>query len=508
MTGSAVAREPGAQTRPDSRRWLILIVLCLSALVLVVDNMALSVAVPALTRDLHAGAQDIQWILDSYMLVFAGLLLTAGSLSDRFGRRRVMIVGLTLFGCASAGASLVETPAQLIIARVVMGIGGALIMPSTLSILITVFDAEERRTAMAVWGAVSMLGLVGSPLLGGELISHCSWGAIFLINIPIVILAVVAALVLMPESTGPWRRPDPLGALLSVTGTTALVWTIIELPRNGIHSVATVAAAAVSVLALVGFVTWETTTSEPMVPLNLFRDRDFTGGSLALTLVQIGNGGLMLALTQYLQSVRGYSPTAAGLAFVPMAVASLLANTLGAKLGVRLGSRTLTVAGLSVMAAGSAVLAVLHADSSFARIAIALLVFGAGSGLALPAAVTALMGVVPAEEAGVGSALNSTLSQAGAALGVAILGSILSSRFTSGMPESAPGTARNSLGEALGVAARTGDVSLADTAQHAFTTAMSVSFRAGAVGIVAAAILANVLLRSRAPATPHRILPR
>ncbi|MEC3957609.1 MFS transporter [Nocardia sp. CDC153] len=485
----------------DPRRWLILIVLCLSALVLVIDNMALSVAVPALSRDLHADAQDIQWILDSYMLVFAGSLLTCGSLSDRFGRRRVMIIGLVIFGGASVGATLAATPLQLILDRVAMGIGGALIMPSTLSILITVFDAAERRRAMAVWGAVSMLGLVGSPLLGGVLISHFWWGAIFLINVPIVGLAVVAALVLMPESTGPWRRPDPLGAVLSVAGMTALVWTIIELPRNGIHSAATLATGSVAVVGLVGFVAWENHTPEPMVPLGLFRDRDFTGGSSALTLVQIGNGGLMLALTQYLQSVLGYSPTTAGLTFIPMALSSLLGNTFGAKAGGRLGCRTLTVAGLMVMAAGSLLLAALRADSGFGMVAMALLVFGAGSGLALPAAVTALMGAVPAEQAGVGSALNSTLSQAGAALGVAILGSILSSRFTAAMPESAPDQARRSIGDALATAARTGDDTLATAARHAFTTAMSGSFLAGATGIVMAALLARALLRSRASAT-------
>lgn len=484
----------------NPQRWWILVVLCLSALVLVVDNMALTVAVPSLSRDLHASAQDIQWILDSYMLVFAGLLLTSGSLSDRFGRRRVMIVGLVLFGCASLGATLAETPIQLILARIVMGVGGALIMPSTLSILITVFDAEERRKAMSVWGAVSMLGLVGSPILGGALISQFWWGAIFLINVPIAVLAVVAAVVLMPESTGPWRRPDPLGAVLSVVGMTALVWTVIELPRYGIYSPATLATAAAAVIGLVGFVVWETMTPDPMVPLRLFRDREFTGGSLALTLVAVGNGGLLLALTQYLQSVLGYSPATAGLAFIPMALASLLCNTLGASVGARLGNRALTVGGLIVMAIGSLLLASLRAESGFGMVAIALFVFGAGAGFAMPAAVSALMGAVPAEQAGVGSALNGTLSQAGAALGVAILGSILSRRFTAGMPESAPVPARHSIGDALATAAHTGNEALAAAARHAFTTAMSACFLAGAAGIAVAATLALVLLRGRTSA--------
>ncbi|MFE3753864.1 MFS transporter [Nocardia tengchongensis] len=493
-----------ASQGPDPRRWWILLVLCLSGLVLVVDNMALSVAVPALTRDLHASAQDIQWILDSYMLVFAGLLLTAGSLSDRFGRRRVMIIGLVLFGGASLGATLAGTPGQLIVMRIVMGVGSALIMPSTLSILITVFDAEERRRAMSVWGAVSVLGLVGSPLLGGALISHFWWGAIFLINVPIVAVTIVAAIVLMPESTGPWQRPDPVGAVLSVAGMTALVWTIIELPRNGIHSPATLATAALAVCAVVGFVVCESSRTDPMVPLMLFRDRDFIGGSLALTLVQIGNGGLLLALTQYLQSVHGYTPTGAGLAFLPMALASLLGNTAGAKVADRVSPRALTVSGLVVMAVGSVLLASLNTGSGLGTIAGALFVFGAGSGLALPAAISALMGAVPADNAGVGSALNSTLSQAGAALGVAILGSVLSSRYTSSMPRSAPDQARRSIGDALTISAHTGDSALAATARDAFTSGMSTSFLAGTVGIVAAAILALALLRGRpAAATEH-----
>ena len=195
-------------TMGGRRRWLILIVLCLATLVLVVDNMVLTVAVPALTESLHASAQNIQWVLDSYILVFAGLLLTTGSLSDRFGRRRVLIIGLAVFGIASAVATLADNPGELIAARVAMGIGGALLMPSTLSILITVFtDEAERRKAMAAWTVVAMVGLVGGPVVGGVMISHFWWGSVFLLNIPIAALAIVAAVVLMPESKGPWASP-------------------------------------------------------------------------------------------------------------------------------------------------------------------------------------------------------------------------------------------------------------------------------------------------------------
>lgn len=481
------------------RRWFILVVLCLSTLVLIIDNMALNVAIPPLTEDLGAGAQDIQWILDSYILVFAGLLLTAGSLSDRYGRRRVMIIGLALFGIASLAATFATGPLLLIAARVLMGVGGALVLPSTLSILITVFDEAERPKAMAAWSMVAMVGLVGGPVAGGLLIEWFWWGAVFLINVPIAILAISAALALMPESKGPWRKPDPLGAVLSAVGMVALVWTIIELPKNGLGHPATLTSAAIAALAIVGFVIWEKHTPSPMVPLGLFGDRNFSGGSLSLALVEIGNGGLLLAVTQYLQFVLGYSPLQTGLSMIPLAVAALAANTVGATLGQKLGNRFMVASGLLVLAAGFGVLAAAALGDGFMIMGAALTLMGVGSGLAMPAAITALMGAVPAEHAGVGSALNDTVQQAGAALGVAVLGSVLSSAFTGAMPHTVPEQARHSIGDALAVATATGDTALAQAARDAFTTAMSTTFTVGAAGVLAAAVFALVMLRDRRP---------
>ncbi|MEU9007168.1 MFS transporter, partial [Streptomyces sp. NPDC048551] len=363
ITGSGAARDP--------RRWLILIVLCLSTLVLVVDNMVLTVSIPPIAEDLGAGAEDIQWIIESYILVFAGLLLTAGSLSDRFGRRRVMIIGLALFGIASLLAAYADSPGQLITGRVVMGIGGALVMPSTLSILITVFDEEERRKAISAWGAVAIVGMVGGPALGGVLIAHFWWGAVFLMNVPIALLAIAAALVLMPESKGPWRKPDFLGMALSVAGMTALIWAIIAFPKDG-----PTVYAAVAVLALAGFVLHELRTGSPMVPLGLFRNRMFSGSSFSLVLLTFANGGLMLILTQYLQFVAGYTPTQTGLAFTPLAVATLVFNGLGATLGKKVGNRIMTAAGLAVIAAGFALLATLEAGDSFWPLCAAMTVMG------------------------------------------------------------------------------------------------------------------------------------
>ncbi|MER8182848.1 MFS transporter [Kitasatospora sp. NPDC094015] len=489
--------------RPDARdprRWWILIVLCLSSLVLVVDTMALTVAVPQMTAEIGASAQDTQWILDSYVLVFAGLLLTSGSLGDRFGRRRVMVVGLLLFGAASLAATYCTGPGEVIAVRVLMGVGGALIMPSTLSILITVFEGDERGRAMAAWSSVSMLGLVGSPVLGGVLIAHFSWQSIFFINVPVVVLAVVAALLLMPESKGPWRRPDPLGAVLSAAGMTALVWWIIELPEHGALGGRSAITLAVAVLALGGFVVWENVTPEPMAPLVLFKHRDFSGGSLSLTLVQIGNGGLLLVLTQYLQFVLGYSPVKAGLAFVPLAVTALLGNLAGAGLAAKLGNRVLVLGGMLVMAAAFALLSAVGADGGFTLPAVALGLLGLGAGLAMPAAVGALMSTIPAEQAGVGSALNDTIQQAGTALGIAILGSLLSSRFAGEMPADSPAQAKRSIAGALATAH--GDAGLVRAAREAFTASMSSTFTIGAIGVLAAALLATVVMRAPEAAAP------
>lgn len=485
----------------NPRRWWILIVLCLSSLVLVVDSMALTVAVPSMTRDIGASAQDIQWILDSYILVFAGLLLTSGSLGDRFGRRKIMIIGLLVFGAASLAAAFCTDPAEVIALRVAMGLGGALIMPSTLSLLITVFEDEaERNKAMAAWGSVSMLGLVGSPVLGGVLVDHFSWQSIFFLNVPVVVLAIVAGLALMPESKGPWQKPDPLGAILSATGMTALVWWIIELPQHGAFGGRSAITLAVAVVALVGFVIWENVTPAPMVPLVLFKNRNFSGGSLSLTLVQVGNGGLLLVLTQYLQFVLGYSPIKAGLAFVPLAVAALAGNFTGMSLAAKLGNRRLVLAGMTVMAAAFALLTTVSAGTPFAVPAVALGLLGLGAGLAMPAAVSALMSTIPAEQAGVGSALNDTIQQGGTALGIAILGSLLTSGYTREMPAGAPEAAKQSLSGALAVA--NGDAGLVQAAREAFTGSMSATFTISAIGVLAAALVAAKVMRETPAPAP------
>lgn len=486
---------------PHPRRWLILGVLCLSLLVVVIDNTVLNVAIPSLINSLHASTADIQWVLDAYILVFAGLLLTAGSLSDRYGRRRGLIIGLVLFGGASLPAALASSTGQLIAARALMGAGGAFLMPGTLSILTTVFDDTERKKAIAIWSSVLMLGALGGPIIGGLLLQHFWWGSVFLLNIPIAALGILACVAVIPESSGPASRPDPLGALLSTVGMAALVWGVISTAKDGWSSVQTVGGFGVGVVGLAAFALWERHTAEPMLPMGLFRERNFSGASLSVVLLSFASGGLLLALTQYLQFVLGYTPIRAGVAFVPILVAVMAFNGVGVVLDKKAGTRTALAIGFLLLSGGFALLSTTSASDGYGRLVVALVVLGMGSGLVGPAAYGTLLGALPPERAGVGSAVNDTVQQVGQALSVAILGSVLTSAFSHAMPSGVTGPAKHSIGDALRVAAATGDAGLAHTAKAAFVDAMSIASIVGVAGGIAAAVVAVTVLRPRSHAT-------
>ncbi len=475
------------------RRWWILLILCLALLVLVVDNTVLNLAIPSLMRDLSATPADVQWIIDAYILAFAGLLLTAGSLSDRFGRRKVLVIGLVLFGLASLLATLAENPWQLIGCRALMGVGGSLLMPSTLSLLFTVFPPDEQRKAMAGWSMVAMVGVIAGPTVGGVLLEHFWWGSIFLLNVPIAVLAIIGAVVLIPESKGPARAVDPGGAVLSMVGMTALVWAIISIPGNGFFSAKVLGGLLVGVAGLTAFALWERRSAHPMVPLALFKDRNFSGTSFSIVLLSFTAGGLLLALTQYLQFVLGYSPLKAGLALIPYAASAMLFNGLGATLGKKLADRTLIAVGLVIIAAGFGILT--QVSTGYGLLIVGLLVMGVGGGLAGPAAYTLLMQSVPAEHRGVGSAMNDTVQQAGAALSVAVLGSVLAGAYSSSLPDSVPEEARKSIAATLALGP-----DFVAAARSAFTDAMSIAMTAGAIGAAAGAVVAVVALPRRRPA--------
>jgi len=460
-------------------------------LVLSVDGTVLNLAIPSLISELGATPADIQWILDSYVLAFAGLLLTAGSLSDRYGRRRFLIIGLVLFGGASVLGVFAAEPWHLIGARALMGVGGAIMMPSTLSILMTVFDEAERRKAMAIWGGVAMVSVILGPTVGGVLLELRGWSAVFLLNIPIVAIALVAAVVLMPETRGGARELDPVGVVLSVVGLTAAVYVIIEREFDPV-------IVTIAVVALAAFVIWERRSAHPMLPLRLFRDRDFSGASFAILLMSFGAGAVMLMLTQYLQFVLGYGETRAGLALLPYAVAAALFNGVGAGLGQKVSNRVLIVSGLVVMAGGFAIMAT---TGGYPQLLVALVVMGVGGGLAGPSAYASLMNAIPLEYAGVGSAMNDTVQQVGLAMSIAILGSVLAGVFTASMPAGAPEAARESVGVAIETPG------LADAARVAFADAMSLGSWVGAGFCLAAALLALIVLRAPVPsaAEPVRV---
>jgi hypothetical protein len=324
---------------------------------------------------------------------------------------------------------------------------------------------------------------------------------VFLVNVPIAALGILAALLIIPESHGSLRRPDPLGALLSMAGMTALVWTIISGPNYGWGDAWTFVAIPVAVVMLVGFVMWERTCAEPMLPIGLFRGRNFSGASLSVVLLSFAGGGILLAITQFLQFVLGYSAIKAGAALMPLIVTAMVFNGVGVAIDKKLGARITVAIGLFLVTIGFALFASISPGDGYSTLIAALILTGAGSGTAGPAAYGTLLGSLPPDRAGVGSAVNDTVQQVGQALSVAILGSVLTATYASNMPDNIGSAARHSLGDALGIAAATHNPGLAHTAKNAFVTAMSTTAYAGIAGGIAAVIVALVVLHpTRKPA--------
>ncbi|WP_406437751.1 MFS transporter [Streptomyces sp. NBC_00631] len=421
------------------RRWLILGVICLAQLTVLLDNTVLNVAIPSLTRELHAATADIQWMINAYSLVQSGLLLTAGSAADRYGRKRMLIAGLVLFGAGSLAAGLAGSTGQLIAARAGMGVGGALLLTTTLAVAMQIFTPDEHPKAIGIWSAVNALGFAVGPLIGGFMLNHFWWGAIFLINLPVAALALVAVVALVPESKNPQGdRPDLLGALLSTIGMAALVFAIISGPAHGWTSVRVLAPGAVAVVVLALFAHWENGIPYPMLDPHFFRDRRFTGAVAGAVLITFGMGGALFLLTQQLQSVLGYGPLEAGLRTAPLAltVVALNFSGLSAKWATRLGTPVAIALGMLLMSLGLVSIAVLDAGG-YGGTLLGLLLIGAGCAIANPAMAHAIMSAIPPEKAGVGAGINGTLAEFGNGLGVAVLGAVLSSSVASGKSLSA-----------------------------------------------------------------------
>jgi EmrB/QacA subfamily drug resistance transporter len=410
-------------------RWLALGVLCLSLLAIVVDNTIVNVALPTLMRELRADVSELQWVVDAYTLVFAGLLLVAGALGDRYGRRRTLLCGLAVFGAASAGAAYAGGVDGLIVARAVMGAGAAFIMPATLSLLVSVFtDSRERAIAIGIWAATAGVGVALGPVVGGVLLDHFWWGSIFIVNVPLTALAVVAGAKLIPESRDPvTRRVDWTGAGLSGVGLVAVVWAIIEAPTSGWTSATVLAAATFGAACLAGFVWWQRRAAEPLLDVRLFSNPRFTAAASTIAVLFFALFGFLFLATQYLQFVLGFSPSAAGVRVLPYAGAMIVAASASAALVARLGTKRVATAGMVSFSAGLAVAATVTTGTGYGRLAVALLLMGAGMGLAGAPATESIMGSLPPERANIGSAVNDTTRELGGALGVAIVGSVWSS---------------------------------------------------------------------------------
>jgi EmrB/QacA subfamily drug resistance transporter len=495
---------------PPSRRWLTLLTLCISLMVIGIDNTILNVALPTLVRDLDASNAQLQWIVDAYTLVFAGFLLTGGSLGDRFGRKHALSAGVAIFATASAFAAFSESALTLSLFRAVMGIGGALIMPATLSILTNVFtEPKERSKAIGVWAGVSGMGIAIGPILGGFLLEHFWWGSVFLVNVPVGIAALVLGRFFVPNSKDPAVPPlDYVGSITSIIGLSLLLWAIIEVPTEGWADPKVWASALAALVVLGGFVAWELHSDHPMLDVSFFRNPRFTVASLSITMAFFAMSGTLFLLSQMLQFVLGDSALEAGYRMAPIALSMMVMAPLAPRLNERFGTKKMVAIGLSVSATGLLILSLVDESSGYPLVFVALVVMAAGIASAMVPATDSIMSSVPKEKAGVGSAVNDTTRQVGGALGVAVLGSILAAGYRShlvvdGLSGSALATARSSVGGALQVAADTGNAALAAASKAAYVHGMHLSLVLGGGFIFGGALLSLLYLPARASHEEH-----
>jgi MFS transporter, DHA2 family, multidrug resistance protein len=502
----------------SSRRWWALIAIAASVLVVGLDLTVLNLALPTLARDLHASTSDLQWFASAYSLTVAAALLPAGMLGDRFGRKRVLLIALVLFGAASVACAYAGSSGALIAARAFLGLGAAAVLPLSLSILPVFFTDAERPRAIAVVMAATFLGYPVGPLLGGWLLDTFWWGSVFLINVPVVALALIAVAALMPESRAR-RRPslDIPGVLLSSAGLTGLTYGFIKAGHDGWGDAAALAAIGGGAAVLVAFVAWErhagrAPDAQPLVELSLFGSAGFTWGSILTTLVSFALFGILFAMPQYFQDVRGLNALGSGLRLLPMIgglVAGMLAGTRLASPrrggAPAVGAKSLVTCGFAVMAVALAFGALSKADSGTGFTAAWFTAVGLGLGLALPAAMNAAIGALTAERSGSGAALISALRQVGATIGVAVLGTVLNSAYRSrldlaGLPGHVADVVRQSVAGGIAVARQTSSPLLLGSVRTAFVHALDVMLLVCGAIALAAAVLALAFLPSRRPA--------
>ncbi|MYV98184.1 MFS transporter [Streptomyces sp. SID3343] len=486
------------------RRWAILGVMVISLLVVVLDNSILNVAIKTIAdpdKGLGATQSQLQWAINSYTLVFAGLLFTAGILGDRFGRKRTLVFGMVIFGIASLLSAYSQSPEQLIAARAVMGFGGAFVMPATLSIISNVFEPHERPKAIGIWSGAVGLAIAIGPITGGVLLDHFWWGSVFLINVPIVVVGIVAMLVLVPDSRDPNPgRLDPIGVALSIAGLVSLVYGIIRGGDAGWSSPEVLGTIAVGLAILVFFVWFEQRSDHPALDVSFFRDRTFSAAAGAIGLVFFALMGVTFFMAFYLQSVRGYSPLQTGLLLLPLAVAQLMFSARSSVMVKRFGVRAVTTTGMVVVGLSFLVFLAMDRTSPIWILCVVFFFQGAGMAHVMPPATNAIMASLPREKAGAGSAVSNTVRQVGGALGVAILGSVLSSVYRDKisddldkLPPNVPkGPAGDSVEATLSLSHRLGEqgLGLVDPAKDGFIDAM----HAASIGSAVVALIGAVVV--------------
>lgn len=478
--------------------------MCLSLVLVVLDNTVTNVAIPTLASELDATGEELAWIVDAYTLTFGALLLTMGAMGDRFGRRLALQVGLAVVGVSSLSALLATSAEHLIAIRVVMGMGAALVMPATLSIIVEVFPPEERGKAIAAWTGVAGAGAAIGLLLGGWLLEHFAWQSVFTINAPIAALALVLGALIVPETRDPTTPPvDRLGTVLSVVTLGSLLYAIIQTPAYGTTDARVVWAAVVAVVGGLAFAIHETRTPHPMLPLRLFRDRGFSAGAVAISLTFFAMFAIFFVLSQYMQSIRGYSPLETGVRFLPLVFGIGFAAVASEWLVRKAGPALVIGGGLLSVATALLALSTIDAHTDYALVALMFVGVGIGMGLIMPPATALVMSGVPKSKAGIASAVNDATREVGGALGIGILGSLLISGFRdrlvlpASLPAAVGDIARDSLGVALEVARRIGGeqgTELAEAAREAFLGALRPTYLVGAGVLFAAAILAFVFV--------------
>jgi EmrB/QacA subfamily drug resistance transporter len=491
-------------------------VLCLAAFIINVDTTIVNITLPSLVRQLDATTSELQWVVDAYTLTFAAFVLAAGSLGDRYGRKGALLTGLAVFGAATAVGGLVDTPLALHVVRAVMGVGAAIIFPATLSIISNLYtERKERAKAIGIWGAMTGLGIAFGPVTGGWLLESFWWGSVFVAMAPVAAVTLVAAVVFVPTSRDPATPPLDIGGLgLSILAVGSLVFTIIEAPERGWSDLATVAGFATAALLAVGFVVWEQRRTHPMLDVGLFRNLRFSAASASVTVVFFALAGFTFLITQYFQFLKGYSPLGTGVRVLPVAVCVAVGSILGVKLSVAFGNKAIVATGLTLVGTSFAWVSTDAASTSYLAIAGQMVVAGFGMGFTTAPATEAIMGVVPKEKAGIGSAVNDATRELGATLGVAVVGSVYASIYLSNLegsaaastvPRPALDTAGESIGAALGVGARLGEAGqpLVAAARSAFFDGFQVGCLTAAGVLFVGALFAARFLPSRPTPPPE-----